>query len=157
MNKFWTYWCINAFPICNFMWCIHLHAIYPSVRMHVYMYHLVTKQVCCLIGTKFINTRLNVAVIGTNCLLHEVSLPPSSKNFFLFVFVFVCGLIWSLVRAVILGFSSCFRETCCLPSYFPVFLFCPVPVTSLSDPCYEKNKLITCNQLWWVQLMLRDG
>lgn len=72
------------------MWCIHLHAIYPSVRMHVYMYHLVTKQVCCLIGTKFINTRLNVAVIGTNCLLHEVSLPPSSKN----LFVCVCFCLW---------------------------------------------------------------
>lgn len=90
MNNFWTYWCINAFTICNFMWCIHLHAIYPSVRMHVYMYHLVTKQVCCLIGTKFINTRLNVAVIGTNCLLHEVSLPPSSKNFC----VCVCFCLW---------------------------------------------------------------
>lgn len=81
---------VYQFTICNFMWCIHLYAIYPSVRMHVYMYHLVTKQVCCLIGTKFINTHLNVAVIGTNCLLHEVSLPPSSKN----IFVCVCFCLW---------------------------------------------------------------
>lgn len=137
-----------------FRWCIHSYAIHPWIKMHIY--HLVTKQVCCLIGIKFINTHPNVIVIGTNCLLHEVSLPPSSKNFFVCVCFCFC-LIWSLVRAVILWFSTCFTETCCLPSYFPVFLFCPVPVTSLSDPCYEKNKLITYNQLWWVQLKLRDG